>query len=75
MNCDAYQAMLSDFIDKGLSASDSAAVSDHLLACDTCYYVHLELSNIVSRCRELRGLDERSDGLSTSQSNYGQLLM
>jgi predicted anti-sigma-YlaC factor YlaD len=75
MNCETYQMMLSDFIDKSLSAADSAAVSDHLLVCDTCHYVHLELSNIVSCCRELRGLDDASDGLSASQSNFGQLLM
>jgi len=75
MNCEAYQTMLSDFIDNTLSADDSAAVCDHLSVCDTCWYVHLELSNIILRCRELRGHDESGNALSEPQYNYGHLLM
>jgi len=55
MNCEKYQDLLSDFIDRSLAPEDHRNVESHLSACRDCAEVRNDLAAIAQFCVERRG--------------------
>src|SRR5207237_10133512 len=55
MNCEKYQDLLSDFIDRSLASQDYKSIEAHLSACGVCAEVRGDLKAIVTYCHEHRG--------------------
>lgn len=55
MNCENYQALLSDFIDGSLAPEDHHRVATHLSACGVCSEARIDLGAVVDFCVEHRG--------------------
>lgn len=55
MNCEKYQNLLSDLIDRSLTPSVCEEVEAHLSACAPCAEARTDLQTILVYCREHRG--------------------
>jgi anti-sigma factor RsiW len=55
MNCENYQALLSDFLDGSLTPEDHNRFEAHMSACGVCAEARSDLDAIVVFCRENRG--------------------
>jgi predicted anti-sigma-YlaC factor YlaD len=55
MNCEKYQALLSDLIDGSLTPRDCEEIEAHLSACGACAEARGDLHALVEFCREHRG--------------------
>jgi phage baseplate assembly protein W len=55
MNCEKYQNLLSDLIDRSLTPTVCDEVEAHLSACAPCAEARTDLQALVAYCREHRG--------------------
>ena len=55
MNCEKYQALVSDYLDGALTKEECARLNAHFAKCPPCMNVRRELEVIIGFCRDHRG--------------------